>query len=263
MQKDEFEKKYGKIIVPLPRPVEETIIEVCTGCKNRKIIINILSEEYVKEHVKHLNEDFINEDFNCCSKKTVFTPFSKKSNFNITVYSETPISNNVIYAIGVSYSHATNIVEKPPEREFLKCLDRFYHDFQDISSIKNRITLYSYSIDGLIIILDTEPEKLGFNPAIMSITKLFNSKDENGKYKTIIKVYVDFDIIVISSFPLSVEKVKDIAIAYRSVANCMLDGEDDVSCNEFLDALKDDEFSRKLKKYEYDYVISALLIEIE
>ena len=241
----------------LKRPICEVLWEVSTKFKKeRKKIVKKLSNEYAENYIECLNETF-NVDY----KKTVFYPSDKNPSFSITIYSKYKLSKELVYMISEAYLYASQKFRIAPRRRFLDYLDLFYREFESITDIKNRITLYEHVENGLIIILDVVPETLGFNSEIMHYTKLFNSKQDNGKFKTIIMVYIDIDIIAISINPLSLSEVKSIIRSYRKSQCCMIRGEGAVEYGDFIDNLNNVELSNKIKSY--DHYSTYLTIEID
>lgn len=241
----------------LKRPICEILLEVSKKLvKSRKKIVRKLSNEYAKNYIECLNEIF-NVDY----KKTVFYPSDKNPSFSITIYSKYKLSKQLVYMISEAYLYASQKFKVAPRRRFLDYLNMFYREFESITDIKNRITLYEHIENGLIIILDVVPETLGFNSEIMHYTKIFNSKQDNGKFKTIIKTYIDIDIIAISSNPISLSEVKSIIKSYRTSKSYMLEEEGAVEYDDFIENLDNVELSNKIKSF--DYHCGYLIIEID
>lgn len=237
----------SQIIIPM-RPLEEFREELKTGCKNRQELLERVSNKYINENVVCLNEIF-NTDY----RKTVLVSHSRKSAFYITVYSGKALSELTVYAIGMSYRH-----NFPVKRDFLRYMMSFYPEIKDF---KSRIRLYEHVEGGLTIVLDVQPEKLGFDPLVMMWTKSFNSEQEGGKFKTVIKLYIDFDIVVTSNSPLSVEDVMNIAKSYYEAHSWVLEGEFDATCEEVSTVLQRTAFSRKINSYGYQNGFLAIGIE--
>lgn len=137
------------------------------------------------------------------------------------------------------------------KNDFLSYLTWCYSEFDDIRNIKNRIRLYKYVDDYLLIVLDVGPEKLGFDANILEWTRCFNVKKDTGKYQTAIKAYRDFEILVISDEPLLIKEVIVIAKSHNKAQRGVCDGEVSVTCSGFSGALKGSGFFREIKSYEY------------
>lgn len=229
-------------------PMEELEYQFYSGCENRQKNIKEISKKYVEQHVK------------CAPYKEHYKTVMVASRIKIHLYSKYPLSNEEIYAISSSYQHMSQFESCLLKDDFLGYLTWCYSEFEDIRNIENRIQLYEYWEDYLLIILDVEPENLGFDANIIKWTKYFNVK-KDGKYKTLIKVYTDFDIIVTSVKPLLIKEVVAIAKAHKKAQSCGLQGESGATCSEFSSALKDTGVSREIESYEYHY--SFLAIEIK
>lgn len=217
--------------------------------ENRRKVIEELSKQYIAQHTKCLNEVFRQY-----YRKTIIY----KEKQNITVYSKLPLSDMQVYAISQSYK---NTGADKTQEDFVWYFERYYSEFDDIRSIENRINLYDYIDDYLLIILDVNPEELGFDPTVIKMTKFFNVKKDNGQYQTIIKAYTNFDIIVNSSKAISIDEVISISNAYRKANSYVCGGEDGVTCSEFISSLKDTGCSKNIKLYKYNN--GFLVIEFE
>ncbi len=207
--------------------------------ENRRKVIEELSKQYIEQHTKCLNEVFRQH-----YRKTIIY----KEKQNITVYSKLPLSDMQVYAISQSYK---NTGPDKTREDFVWYFERYYSEFDDIRSIENRISLYDYIDDYLLIILDVNPEELGFDPTVIKMTKFFNVKKDNGQYQTTIKAYTDFDIIVNSEKRISIDEVISISNAFRKANSCIGECEEGVSCSEFISALKNIGCSINIKSYKY------------
>lgn len=234
--------------MPMMIPAEELEYQYYSGCENRQKNIKELSKQYVEKHVK------------CETYKEHYRTVMD-SRIKINVYSKYPLSNEEIYAISSSYQHMSQFESCLMKDDFSGYLTWCYSEFEDIRNIENRIHLYEYWEDYLLIILDVEPEKLGFDATIIEWTKYFNVKKDTGKYQTLIKAYTDFDILVTSVKPLLIKEVISIVKSHKKAQSYVIEGEIGATCREFLSALKDTEVSREIKSYEYHY--SFLAIEIK
>ena len=237
-----------KYVLPL-RPEEEVELEIYSRCKDRQKLIKELSYKYIGQYTKCLNEIF-NEQYR---KTTMDSRIVRKKAlpFYITVYSKYSLSNDEVYAISESYKWWFQVDSHPTKEDFLGYLRWCYCQIGDIGKIEDRMRLYEHLDDSLMIILDVDPEELGFDPSILALTKSFNVQTEGGKYQTVIKAYTDFDIITSGSNPLSIEEVRSIAVAHREAEACVCEGEESATCSEFLRYWERSGFARKIKLYEY------------
>lgn len=237
----------SEIKIPI-RPLEEVMEEIKTGCKNRKKILKRVSNRYVKENV-----DCLNEVFNTNYRKTVLVEHSRTTDFYITVYSSEVLSNLIVYVIGMSYQR-----NKPAKRNFLQYMQSFYPEIKDF---KSRMRLYEHVENGLIIVLDVDPEKLGLNPSIMQWTKTFNAEQGDGTFRSVIKFYIDFDIVVTSNLPITLMDVINIVKSYKKAQSWVWRGEESATLDEVSSVLQRTEFSKKITSYEYHYDFLAIKIE--
>lgn len=248
-------------LMPLEEIKEELKQKMETGSSNREKILENVSEKYIREHADCLNE--------VCSidcrktivyRKTVLVSYIEETKFNIIVYSGEDLSKLTIYAISSSYQSARSPNKPPMKSDFLVAMRWLYPEIQDFET---RMHLYEYVEDGLIIVLDFEPEKLGFDPKIMKMTKTFNSAQSDGKFKTVIKYCIDFDIVVTSAFPLSLEDVKNIGQSYAQAQNFVSKWEDSGRFDAFLNSLLKTITGYRGKINLYEYHNSFLEIGIE
>lgn len=239
---------FSRFGVPI-RPFEEIIEELKTGCNNREKILKSVSNRYIEENV-----DCLNEVFNTNYRKTVLVEHSRTTDFYITIYSSKVLSNLIVYAIGMSYDR-----DNPAKINFLQYMKSFYPEI--IKDFESRMRLYEHVENGLIIVLDIDPEKLGLNPLFMQLTKTFNVEQGDGTFKTVIKPYIHFDIVVTSNLPITVNDVLNIAQSHREAQIYVYGGEDGVTLDEFSSVLRKTEFSKKINSYEYH--CGFLAIEIE
>ncbi|MCI8362629.1 MAG: hypothetical protein HFJ41_05860 [Clostridia bacterium] len=247
-QHDNVMKRLIKFFIGKPKKLDTNKEQETSKDENRRKVIQKLSKQYIAEHTKCLNEVFRQY-----YRKTIIY----KEKQNITVYSKLPLSDMQVYAISQSYK---NTRAYRTREDFVWYFERYYSEFDDIRSIKNRISLYDYIDDYLLIILDVNPEELGFDPTVIKMTKLFNVKKDNGQYQTIIKAYIDFDIIVNSRKPISIDEVISISKAFTKANSFIWEGEDGATCSEFVSALKDTGCSKNIKSYKYN---NGLTIEFE
>lgn len=238
---------FSKCRIPM-RPLAEIEEELKTGCKNRKKILKRVSNRYIEENV-----DCLNEVFNTNYRKTVLVEHSRTTDFYITVYSNKVLSNLIVYAIGMSYQR-----DNPAKINFLQYIKSFYPEIKDFES---RMRLYEHVENGLIIVLDIDPEKLGLNPSVMQWTKTFNAEQGDGTFKTVIKPYIDFDIVVTSNLPITVKDVINIAQSYKEAQSWVINGEEGATLEEVSSVLQRTEFSKKINAYEYHYGFLAIEIE--
>lgn len=238
---------FSKFRIPM-RPLAEIREELETGCNNREEILKRVSNRYIEDNV-----DCLNEVFNTDYRKTVLVEHSRTTEFYITVYSHKALSELTVYAIGMSYQR-----DNPTKKHFLWYMKSFYPEIKDFES---RMHLYEHVENGLIIVLDIVPEKLGLNPLVMQWTKAFNAKQGDGRFKTIIKPYLDFDIVVTSNLPITVEDVINIAQSYKTAQSWVCSGEDNATFEEVSSVLQKTEFSKKINSYEYHYGFLAMEIE--
>lgn len=247
-QHDNVMKRLIKFFIGNSKKLDTNKEQETSKDENRRKVIQKLSKQYISEHTKCLNEVFRQH-----YRKTIIY----KEKQNITVYSKLPLSDMQVYAISQSYK---NTRAYKTREDFIFYFERYYSEFDDIKSIKDRISLYDYIDDYLLIILDVNPEELGFDTTVIKMTKLFNVKKDNGQYQTIIKVYIDFDIIVNSREPISIDEVISISNAFRKANSYVWKGEDGPTCSEFISELKDMGCSKNIKSYKYD---NGLMIEFE
>ncbi len=237
----------SKIRIPM-RPLAEIMEELETGCENREEILNRVSNRYIEENV-----DCLNEVFNTNYRKTVLVKHLRATEFYITIYSSEVLSELTVYAIGMSYQR-----DNPTKRDFLQYMKSFYPEIKDFES---RMQLYEHVENGLIIVLDINPEKLGLNPSVMQWTKTFNAEQSDGTFKTVIKPYIDFDIVITSNLPITIKDVINIAQSYKEAQSWVCDGEEGATLDEVSSVLQKTEFSKKINSYEYHYGFLAIEIE--
>lgn len=235
--------EFSKCRIPM-RPLAEIREELKIGCKNRKEILKRVSDRYIEENVNCLNEVF-----NTNYRKTVLVEHS----IYITVYSGEVLSNLIVYAIGMSYQ-----CDNPEKINFLQYIESFYPEIKDFES---RMRLYEECENGLMIVLDIDPEKLGLNPSVMQWTKTFNAEQSDGKFKTVIKLYSDFDIVVTSNLPITLKEVINIAQSHKEAQSWGCLGEEGATLNEVYSVLQRTGFSKKINSYEYHYGFLAIEIE--
>lgn len=230
----------------LTRPVIEIMEEIETGCEDRSKILESVSNRYIEENVECLNEVF-NTDY----RKTVVVSRLGKTTFHITVYSGEVLSNLTVYAIAMSYQDNSTV------ESFLHYMREFYPEIKDFES---RMRLYEHVEGGLIIVLDVDPEKLGLDPTVMQWTKVFNANQDDGTFKTVIKAYNDFDIVVTSNRPITIEDVKNIAQSHQEAQSWVCAGEGGATLSEFCSVLRKNAFYKTINSYEYHYGFLAIEI---
>lgn len=213
-----------------------------------------LADKYVETYAKIMNEK--NEK----GYKTILDSCIKKP-FYITIYSKQTISNIEAYAISTSYRQYYGYVTYPTESNVLGYLKSFY---PEVSYLCDRVKLFENNGNGLIIVLDIDPKLIKIDPEVIRLTKVFNEKSDNNKYKSILKAYIDFDIVVYTKFELCISDVNDIISAHRTAQSWAGEFEQAATCSEFLLAMEKSNFRKKIDKIKsYEYQHGFLTIEFE
>lgn len=232
----------------LIKPVEESEMEVSTGCKDRRKNLEELSIRYLEKNAKCLNEVYKDS-----YRKTVINSCTrtKEPAFYINIYSKKPLSNLEVYAIYMTYKNESRCNSNLNKTNFLSFLKWCYAEFEEIKEIEKRISLYEYFNDSLIIVLDVEPKELGFDTQAMKLTLKFNEKQSNGKYETVIKVSTIHNIIVITNEPISPKAIIKIKDAYIEAQLCRKCEWENATSDEFAMALNKKEIYKDIGEFEY------------